>query len=46
METVFVDPGAWEAIEDGGDRYHDAALRFKNELCAAGHASLCHKFRP
>ena len=36
MEAVFVDTGAWEAIEDGGDRHHDAALRFKNELVQQG----------
>ena len=32
MESVFVDTSAWDAIEDGGDRHHAAALRFKEEL--------------
>jgi predicted nucleic acid-binding protein len=32
METIFVDTSAWDAIEDSGDRYHAAALRFKEEL--------------
>ena len=32
MEAIFVDTSAWDAIEDSGDRYHAAALRFKEEL--------------
>jgi len=32
MEAIFVDTSAWDAIEDCGDRYHAAALRFKEEL--------------
>ena len=32
MEEIFVDTSAWDAIEDSGDRYHAAALRFKEEL--------------
>src|SRR5215510_2921766 len=32
MEAIFVDTSAWDAIEDSGDRYHAAALRFKEEI--------------
>ena len=32
MEAIFVDTSAWDAIEDGGDIHHDAALRYKEEL--------------
>ena len=32
MESVFVDTSAWDAIEDGRDRHHDAALRCKEEF--------------
>ena len=32
MEAIFVDTSARDAIEDSGDRYHTAALRFKEEL--------------
>jgi predicted nucleic acid-binding protein len=32
MEAIFVDTSAWDAIEDSGDRYHAAALRFKEDL--------------
>jgi uncharacterized protein len=32
MEAIFVDTSAWDAIEDGGDRHHAVALRFKEEL--------------
>ena len=32
MEAIFVDTRAWDAIEDSGDRYQAAALRFKEEL--------------
>ena len=36
MEAVFVDTSAWDAIEDGGDPHHAAALRFKEELAQRG----------
>ena len=36
MDPVFVDTGAWDAIEDGGDRHHTAALRCKEELAQQG----------
>ena len=36
MEAIFVDTSAWDAIEDGGDSYHAAALRFKEELAQQG----------
>lgn len=36
MEAVFVDTSAWDAIEDGGDRHHAAALRYKEELAQQG----------
>ena len=32
MDQVFVDTGAWAAIEDSGDTNHAAALRYKAEL--------------
>lgn len=32
MEPIFVDTSAWNAIEDGRDKYHAAALDFKEEL--------------
>jgi uncharacterized protein len=32
MEAIFVDTSAWDAIEDSGDRYHAAALHFKEDL--------------
>jgi predicted nucleic acid-binding protein len=36
MEAVFVDTSAWDAIEDGGDSHHAAALHFKEELVQQG----------
>src|SRR5713101_6427507 len=36
MDPVFVDTSAWDAIEDGGDAHHAAALRFKEELAHQG----------
>lgn len=32
MGAIFVDTSAWDAIEDGGDKHHEAALHFKEEL--------------
>ena len=32
MRRVFVDTGAWDAIEDDGDPHHTRALQFKNEI--------------
>jgi len=32
MNPVFVDTGAWNAIEDGGDQHHTTALRCKDQL--------------
>lgn len=32
MEYVFVDTGAWDAIEDSADTHHTAALNYKAEL--------------
>jgi uncharacterized protein len=32
MEHVFVDTGAWDAIEDGRDAHHAAAILCKAEL--------------
>jgi predicted nucleic acid-binding protein len=32
MEYVFIDTGAWDAIEDSADANHAAALRYKAEL--------------
>jgi len=38
MKRVFVDTGAWDAIADGADEHHLAALRHKEDL--AGQYSL------
>lgn len=32
MVSIFVDTGAWDAIEDAADSHHAEALRFKEEL--------------
>lgn len=32
---IFVDTGAWVALEDKKDTHHDAALQFKSDLGAA-----------
>ncbi|MBI3301766.1 MAG: type II toxin-antitoxin system VapC family toxin [Deltaproteobacteria bacterium] len=36
MEAIFVDTSAWDAIEDGGDSNHAAALSFKEDLAQQG----------
>jgi len=33
--VIFVDTGAWVALEDKRDSHHDAALQFKHILLAA-----------
>lgn len=38
MRCIFVDTSAWDAIADGGDPYHEAALLFRDEI--AGHCQL------
>lgn len=32
MRRIFVDTGAWDAVADKGDRNHDNALRFRDEI--------------
>jgi len=32
MREIFIDTGAWYAIEDASDEYHEAALLFKEDI--------------